>query len=324
MKQKNEKRVYKMRKKKWILLLIICFSFVWLAAKADFNLTAEQTKRLLGRVLFLDSGETSNLSGTLLRMGNVIFAMEQKTAPEPTKETVPAAAAKTEPALRNQTSYSIDVSDLLRRPLDFLPVQKDSLPQVLIVHTHTSEGYQPLERTGETDQNVVAVGAVIADYLEKQGVHVIHDQTVHDADYNGSYSRCLETVEARLKEYPSIQIVLDVHRDAATLEDGQSLQVTADINGKQTGQIMLVAGTNEGGLTHPNWETNLAFALRVQQAMDQNYPGLARPLNIRKERFNQHMALGMLIVEVAASGNSLEEAKEGAKLFAQSLWSVLK
>ncbi len=313
-----------MKRNKGMLFVLALLFFAWLLTTADINLNTEQTKQLLGRALLLNSAETDNLSSRLLQMGNVIFAMEKKQEPQPVKESVPAVVAKTEPSLRNQTSFDIDTAAMLTRPLDFLPVKKGDLPQVLIVHTHTSEGYQPLERTQDADQNVIAIGAIIADYLEQQGVSVIHDQTIHDADYNGSYSRCLETVEARLKENPSIQIVLDVHRDAATLEDGQSLQVTADINGTQTGQIMLVAGTNEGGLTHPNWETNLAFALRIQQAMDQYYPGLSRPLNIRKERFNQHLAPGMLIVEVAASGNTLEEAKEGAELFARSLWTVLK
>ena len=313
-----------MKRKKQIFWLLIFLFFLGLLARAKICLNTDQTKEILGRTLFLNSGERADLSHSLLRMGNVIFAMEKKKTPQPVETTVPAAAAKTEIALRNQTAFDIDTNALLRCPLAFLPVKKDSLPQVLIVHTHTSEGYSPQERTQDADQNVVAIGAVIADYLREKGVNVIHDQTIHDADYNGSYARCLETVEARLQEHPSIQIVLDVHRDAATLEDGESLRAAAQINGTQTGQIMLVAGTNEGGLSHPNWETNLSFALRIQQAMDQNYPGLSRPLNIRKERFNQHLAPGMLIVEVAASGNSLQEAKEGAELFVRSLWTVLK
>ncbi len=295
---------------------------IWMFQGMKLELSTEQTKEILNRVFLAE--EKTNWSDTLLKMSNVIFAMEQKEPELPViPKTVPAAAKASEPTLRNQTSFDIDTDALLCQPLSFLPVKKGN-PQVLIVHTHTSEGYAPEERSTDPEKNVTAIGEVIAFYLEKQGVEVIHDKTVHDTDYNGSYSRCLETVERQLKDHPTVQIVLDVHRDAATLEDGKSLQVVSDINGTQTGQIMLVAGTEEGGLDHPDWKTNLAFALKIQQEMDSNAPGLSRPLNVRKERFNQHLAPGMLIVEVAASGNSMEEAKRGALLFAKSLCTVLK
>ncbi|MBE7042215.1 MAG: hypothetical protein E7399_01805 [Ruminococcaceae bacterium] len=310
----------------WIVVigLSVCFF-----GRNHWNLTTEQTKGILNQY-FLKNEEYS-FSRMLFRMSNVLFALEsterKELTPSPVPvipESVPAAVSKTEPVLRNQTSFQPNLSALQTMSLPFLPIESTSNPQVLIVHTHTSEGYFPEERTSDSQRNVIATGEVIASYLTEQGIKVIHDKTVHDDDYNGSYSRCAETVEQQLKKHPSIQIVLDVHRDAAVLEDGKSLRVISEINGKQIGQIMLVVGTNEGGLEHPTWETNLAFALRIQQAMDRVAPGLSRPLNIRKERFNQHLAPGMLIVEVAASGNSLEEAKEGALVFAKSLCLVLK
>lgn len=311
-----------MKKKAYFCLAAGIVIIIWMFQGIELELSTEQTKEMLNRVFLAE--EETKWADALLKMSNVMFAMEPKEPELPViPKTVPAAAKASEPTLRNQTSFDIDTDALFGQSLSFLPV-KGEKPQVLIVHTHTSEGYAPEERTTDPKKNVTAIGEVIASYLEKQGVEVIHDKTVHDTDYNGSYSRCLETVERQLKEHPTIQIVLDVHRDAATLEDGQSLQVVSDINGTQTGQIMLVAGTNEGGLDHPDWQTNLAFALKIQQAMDENTPGLSRPLNVRKERFNQHLALGMLIVEVAASGNSMEEAKRGALLFAKSLCTVLK
>ena len=311
-----------MKKRTYFCLAAGIVIIIWMFQGIKLELSTEQTKGILNRVFLAE--EETKWSDALLKMSNVIFALEQKEPELPVvPKTVPAAAKASESTLRNQTSFDIDTQALLCQPLSFLPV-KGEKPQVLIVHTHTSEGYAPEERTTDPKKNVTAIGEVIASYLEKQGIKVIHDKTVHDTDYNGSYSRCLETVERRLKEHPTVQIVLDVHRDAATLENGQSLQVVSDINGTQTGQIMLVAGTDEGGLDHPYWQTNLAFALKIQQAMDENAPGLSRPLNVRKERFNQHLAPGMLIVEVAASGNSMEEARRGALLFAKSLYTVLK
>ncbi len=305
----------------WMLLTLLGGIFL-VSGGVGQELTAEQTKILLSRVLLLEDKEKTALS--FLQKGTVLFALEpSETEPVPPADYLPAVAEKKEPELRNQTSYDINSNDLLARPLSFLPVKKGT-SQVLIVHTHTSEGYSPEERTTNPEKNVTAIGSLIAEELEKQGIEVVHDKTVHDTDYNGSYGRCLETVERQLKQNPGICIVLDVHRDAAVLEDGQSLRVISETEQTPTGQIMLVVGTEEGGLTHPTWEQNLAFGLRIQQAMDGMYPGLARPLNLRKERFNQHLAPGMVIVEVAANGNSMEEAKEGAKKFAKSLCSVLK
>ncbi len=243
----------------------------------------------------------------------------------------PSAAPKDHPAqsipsegleLRNQTSYSPDTAALVAANIDYLPVKKDD-PQVLIVHTHTSEGYNPNERSGDESQNVVSIGNTIERILTERGVGVIHSKTVHDTNYNGSYGRSLETVTAILNENPGIRVVLDVHRDALSAEDGSSLRLVSDVNGKTAAQYMLVLGTDEGGLPHEGWQENLKFGLRLQQRMNDKYPGLARPLNLRKERFNQHMAPGMLIVECGASGNTMEEAQYGAELFSDCLAGIL-
>lgn len=311
-----------MKRNIMIILLAFCGGIFWFRAGVGQELSSQQTKWLLSRVLLLEKEEKTAQS--FLQKGNILFASESsEKETEPPPPSLPATAEKKEPELRNQTSYDIDVNALLNRSLSFLPVGKES-PQVLIVHTHTSEGYAPEERTKNPEKNVTAMGSIIAEELKKAGIGVIHDKTVHDTDYNGSYGRCLETVERQLKEHPGIRIVLDVHRDAAVLEGGQSLRVISETEQTPTGQIMLVIGTEEGGLSHPAWESNLAFGLRIQQAMDVLFPDLARPLNLRKERFNQHLAPGMIIVEVAANGNSIEEAGEGAKKFAKSLCTVLK
>ena len=157
----------------------------------------------------------------------------------------------------------------------------------------------------------------------ERGVNVIHCKTVHDYDYNGSYLRSYESAESILSENPSIKIVLDVHRDGITYEDGSGLRVTADINGETEAQIMLVIGTDEGGLYHPNWRQNLSLGLKIQRSMNEKYPGLARPLDLRTERFNQNLSPGMMIVECGGNGNSLEEAKLGAASFADALFDVI-
>ncbi|MBQ4160120.1 MAG: stage II sporulation protein P [Clostridia bacterium] len=266
-----------------------------------------------------------------------IVAQPENTLPiVETCQTV-AALKNTEGANKqifvdNATSYDINIAQLLSEPLQ-LKTSAD-VPRVLIVHTHTTESYTPegqdyyapsdSTRTQDKTQNVVRVGEEIARTLTEKGINVLHDTTINDyPSYNGSYTKTLGIIEWYLERYPSIQIVLDIHRDGMTRSDGTKLKVTADIHGEKAAQVMLVIGTNEGGLTHENWRENLKLGLRVQDKLTSLYPKLARPLNLRKERFNQHATPGSMIVEVGTDGNTLAEAITAGKYFATAFAEVL-
>lgn len=253
---------------------------------------------------------------------------EEADSPELPDEDLSESKAVSIPSegieIKNQTSYPVNTSALYDTPCEFLPVEiNSSSPQVLIFHTHTTESYAGSDRTDDEEKNVVSIGNVIENCLTERGINVLHCKTVHDYDYNGSYSRSYETVENILKENPTIKIILDVHRDGIIYEDGSGLRVTADINGETQAQFMLVLGTDDGGLYHPNWEQNLSFGLKLQQKMNDKYPGLARPLDLRTERFNQNLGPGMLIVECGANGNTLDEVKKGAVSFSDALFDVI-
>lgn len=233
----------------------------------------------------------------------------------------------------NDTSYSVDIATLLAEPLS-LSVSADA-PSVLIVHTHTTESYTPegqthyalsdSTRTQDKALNVVRVGDEIARTLTGLGIHVLHDTTINDyPSYNGSYTKTLGIIEWYLARYPTIQAVIDVHRDGMTRSDGTKLKLTADIGGEKAAQVMLVIGTNEGGLFHDGWRENLKLGLRVQDKLTAMYPSLARPLNLRKERFNQHATPGSMIVEVGTDGNTLTEAVTAGRYFATALAEALK
>lgn len=233
--------------------------------------------------------------------------------------------------INNQTSKTVDVSRLLNKPLD-LSLSDDV--SVLIVHTHTTESYTPSEnynytptdtdRTQDKDFNMVAVGKVIYDCLTKEGINAIHDTTVNDyPSYSQSYSKSLKLVESYMKKYPSIKIVIDVHRDAIVTKNGTKLRPVTSFD-SNTSQVMSVIGTDDSGLSHPNWENNLSFAVKLQHEMNSRYPSLARPINLRRQRFNQHLAPFAFILEVGTNGNTLDEAKEGARLFSECLTSLLK
>ncbi len=202
-------------------------------------------------------------------------------------------------------------------------------PQILIMHTHCTEAYTMADgdkykesdesRTTDENYNMVRVGEEMKAVFEDMGLSVVHDKTTYDyPGYNGSYGRSLEGVKSYLDKYPTIQVVLDVHRDALIDSDGTAYAKTTTIDGEKVAQVMLVVGTNDGGLTHPDWRKNYTLALKWQGAMLSRASDLPRPIDLRSQRFNQHLTTGSLLVEVGTSGNTLRQALAGARLFAQS------
>lgn len=231
--------------------------------------------------------------------------------------------------INNATSLSYDINAMLASP-ETLRVQGDG-PQVMIVHTHSTESYKPddanrytpseTDRTLDTRYNVVRVGDEIAKVLESRGVKTVHCREIFDNPaYNGSYDRSLKAIEAQLAKTPSIQIVIDVHRDSIVKEDGTMYKTSCTVNGKSMAQVMLVVGTNAGGLKHDEWRRNLNYAVNLQSHILAKYPTLMRPVNLRKQRFNQSArSPGSMLIEVGSSGNTLTEAIDAATLFAQCL-----
>ena len=267
---------------------------------------------------------------------------EAPSAPEAAKE----AEAKKPPAeplvFSSQEADEITVSGSCTLPFDktALLLRPSALdfsgdgPKILIVHTHASEAYTPEAgfeyepsdelRTQDKTRSVIRIGSEIARILEDSGIETIHDTTANDyPSYNGAYARMQSIIESYLAQYPSIQMVLDVHRDAVEDDAGFPAALTAGINGEEYARLMLVVGTDEGGLSHPNWQENLANALKLQALMNRAAPGLCRSVDLRTERFNQHETPGSLLCEFGASGNTLSQALRTARLFAQALSSFV-
>lgn len=235
-------------------------------------------------------------------------------------------------SIANETNYKIDINSLLAEPLNIKFDKKG--PKVLIYHTHTSERYlnnaSEIGKSGipsrSTDPrySVVRVGEELAQNLKKlYGIEVIHNGSVHDyPNYNGAYGKSLNTVEKILKSYPSIKVVLDIHRDAMG-DDGNKLRVATKVNNKSASQVMFVIGTNGNGLEHPNWRENLKLAVKMQQKLNEDYPGITRPIDLSKNRYNQHVTNGALIIEVGGDGNLLGESLESTKYLAKVINDVL-
>lgn len=231
--------------------------------------------------------------------------------------------------VKNSTGFDVNVGYLLNRGLPYNLTDKGV--QVLIIHSHGSEAYteegrttyDPADDSNRSEDpalNVVRVGEEIARVIKDAGIEVIHDKTLYDIpDFNRSYEAALEAMRGHLKKNPSIKIIIDVHRDAMITDEGVKYKTVAEFEGKKCAQIMLVMGTGENGLSHEYWKENLKLALRLQERMNEKDPGLARPIDLRSERFNQHATMGSMIVEVGSSGNTLEEATNGGRRFAESL-----
>ncbi|MBR2180377.1 MAG: stage II sporulation protein P, partial [Oscillospiraceae bacterium] len=182
-----------------------------------------------------------------------------------------------------------------------------------------------VERTSDKKYNVIRVGDELEAALKAEGISVVHDRNIYDSpSYNGSYTRTLESIGAHLKKNPSIKVVIDVHRDAMTANDGTKYRTVAEVNGQRVAQMMFVMSTGESGLPHPDWAENLKLAVKLQNAMASKYPDIMRPINLRKERFNMHATKGSMLVEVGTSANSLSEAIASVKLLGKELAGILK
>ena len=203
---------------------------------------------------------------------------------------------------------------------------------ILIYHTHTCESYTPTSqnsyiasgnfRTIDMNYSVARVGKTLKDELKQYNISAIQDDTKHDYPaYTGSYTRSLETVKNMLKNNSTAEIIFDLHRDA--VGDKSNYAPTVEINGEKVAQLMFVIGTNDGGGKHLNWKNNLKVAVMIQEKANEMYPGLFRSINLRTSVFNQNVSNASSIIEVGATGNTLEEANLSMKYLAEILNEVL-
>lgn len=260
---------------------------------------------------------------------------------EPVTEILPTVPVETEPVqapvftdsdlelveMKYSCGYRPDLAQLLNKPLGF-DLQGDE-PTVLILHTHTTESYTPVQgesyeeagefRTLEEEHNMLRVGDTVAQKLEEAGICVIHDRQLHDyPSYNDAYNQAAASTAEYLEQYPSIRLILDLHRDAAETAYGQ-MATECSVGGQQAAQLMFVVGTDENGLSHPFWQENLSLALKLQVTLEHQNPGICRNMVLTRQRYNQHFTTGTLLVEVGAAGNTMDEALLAANELAEAI-----
>lgn len=237
--------------------------------------------------------------------------------------------------VKNATDLSIDLGSYLHADLPF-EFEDTTEPQVLIVHTHATESYMSEDlgyyyesfypRDTDDNFNVVRVGEAITQKLEQSGISVVHCTEHHDEpQYLGAYDNSAESINYYMNKYPSIKIVLDIHRDSITTEDGEKIKPTFVYNNKKAAQIMIMCGNdNYGYYDFPNWEENMSLAVKLQSTAETKFPGMTRPLYFGNFMYNMNLAPGSLLIEIGTDANTLDEAIYSGEMLGEVVAEVLK
>ena len=236
--------------------------------------------------------------------------------------------------VKNSTGQEVNFSEYLTKTPE-INIKKTNEPQVLILHTHTSESYMTHDkdffyesfypRSLNNSENITEVGKVITETLIKNGINTIHSTVYHDnPSYNGSYSRAAQTIKQNLEQYPSIQVVIDIHRDSLGLKESGKIKPVFTYQGKKASQLMIISGCDpEETLGFPNWRKNLSLALRLQKYCESMFPGITRPLNFAKVKYNEHLTPGSLLIEIGSEVNTLQESVYTGAMLGEALSKLL-
>lgn len=230
-------------------------------------------------------------------------------------------------ATTKMTKEEFDAEYFISRDMSLEADENADGPQILIFHTHASEGFAD-SRPGESSDTVVGAGELLAKVLqEKYGYQVLHDTTVFDRkngkdNRNYAYNDALKFLKEILQQYPSIEVVIDLHRDAGTKR-------VATVNGKQTAKVMLFNGLSRNirgkltNLPNENLKDNLAFSFQLKLIGDTMYPGLMNRIFLKDYRYNMHVKERFLLVELGTEKNTVEEAMNAMEPLADVLHQVL-
>ncbi len=291
---------------------------------------------------FLIKSETGRVPESTTAPVSPDTTAPEQTQPEPTEPEAPAWSPEPPDSRPSFTAEDLEYMGVTyncvyKPDLEALLTQKLSWdltgesPTILIIHTHGTEAYTPAAgseyteyggeyRTTDDSLNMISIGDELTALLEQAGLKVIHDRTAYDKnDYEDAYENARMAVQDWLAQYPSIQLVLDLHRDAAEYSDGSQWATSATVNGRDAAQLMVVVGSAATGTYHPDWEENLALGEKLTVTLNKLFPGVARDLNFRAKRFNQDLSTGSLIVEVGAAGNTHQEALNALPALAQAI-----
>ncbi len=268
-----------------------------------------------------------------------IYAYDPSTIPEGMIGRLPQDLSSSEKGIDNISDKSDVYDPELDRIMNIEVSSSVALdePLVLILHTHATEAYTAPGvawyapnnadiRSNDITQNVVSVGALLAEKLNALGISTLHCEIMHDADtYTGAYDNSAETIKRYLEQYPTIKYVIDLHRDFVEKDStGEIIRPVTEVDGKAAAQLMCVVGTGTEVIQNDHWETNLALAQKLRAKLSESYPKLCRPTYLRDSSYNQQLAPYSLLIEMGSSANTLDEVKYTAELLAPELAAVIR
>ena len=276
-------------------------------------------------LIYLETGRDVRFSPSLGVFSPDFVESPPAAFPEPTLPPIPSFAGSENISVYYAANKNPDLEALLGQTLSWNLYGEE--PTVLILHTHSTESYtrksEPYQevsawRTLDENYNMLAIGAQVAQILNEAGIPTIQDTQMYDyPSYNGAYVRARKATTKALEENPSVLLVLDLHRDAS--EGDRQMRTQVKVNEEDSAQLMVVVGTN-----HENYEQNLSLGLKLHAQLEQQAPGIMRPLQLRAQRFNQDLCPASLIVEVGSAGNTHAEARCAAKLLAEAIIALAR
>ena len=299
---------------------------LWAAGLPEAVLSWLRQPNIAAFLIYLETGRDVRFSPSLEVFSPDFVESPPPAAPVPEERPLPAFSGEETVKIQNFAGKQTDIPALLTKPLAWDLTAEE--PTVLILSTHTTESYTKNGetyketaswRTLEEDYNMLSIGRCLGQLLAEQGIAALQDREIHDyPSYNGSYAQARKSIQDYLEEYPSIRLILDLHRDASGSEGGQ-LRTRAEVEGQPSAQLMLVMGVN-----HKEFEENLSFALKLQVQLERQAPGITRPLQLRTARYNQDLCPAAVLVEVGAAGNTREEALRAAEVLAEAIAALAK
>ncbi len=325
----------KLKEKHWqvIVAVFICIG-LFLLNSSGFIGKALSSPKLFSFLLYLETGRVVKPV-----IPQAPTPSEQIPSELPTEEATQIQQPLPEPELPvfapadvalltmgNLTDAVVDMDALLTAPLEWDLTAEE--PTVLILHTHASESYTKTEdyvessdyRTLDGQYNMLSIGSRVSELLQEAGISVLHDRSLHDyPSYNNSYVEARDSIKAYLEQYPGIRLILDLHRDAVATAAGTQVGYTVPYGNQRAAQLMLVMGTNTGGLNHPAWQENLSLAFKLHAQLERQCPGICRPISLRSQRFNQDLSTGAVLLEVGAAGNTRQEALLAAEILSNAI-----
>ena len=322
-------------KRLWVAFLLL--AAVALTCTPAVKLLTSRTATAV--IFFLETGHVLKNPAPALPVPETTAPKQETTAPptqaaESTEPTEPEEKGPAFSALdaglvevNSYCGYEPDVPAWLETPLSW-DLQQEA-PTVLILHSHATEGYENTSsgnyRTQDIGENMISVGESLAVRLEQAGIRVIHDKTLHDyPSYSDAYENSRAAAKKYLEQYPSIALVLDLHRDAVTDSNGDQIKYTVKTDRGTAAKMMLVVGTDAGGLKHTKWSGNMSLAVKLQALLNKKCSDICRPISFRTQRFNQDLSTGALLVEMGSAGNTRQEALLAAEYLADAIIDLAK